>query len=253
MKILLLFLLLFSNIGFSATTLLLIGGGKRPTDAMAKFVEKSGGKEARILIIPFASESLESAQIIKAELSTHSPKEVSVVELELDASDVTQLKEKLKTFTGVFFTGGDQNQLMRKLNLYTLIESLKTAYSKGVAFVGTSAGTAIMSQEMLTGKNDPTIISPESTELDKGLGLLPENIIVDQHFIVRGRFNRLAGLILGSKRLGIGIDEGTALLVTDSKSAEVIGPTQVLFYSSASSKDLSLKVLTNGDTFNFKN
>src|SRR5690606_24424572 len=48
------------------------------------------------------------------------------------------------------------------------------------------------------------------------LGLLP-NVIIDQHFAERGRIGRLIGAVSQSPRLlGIGLDEDTAVVVTDS-------------------------------------
>ncbi len=58
--------------------------------------------------------------------------------------------------------------------------------------------------------------------LNEGLDLLPR-AIVDQHFSQRSRKDRLAKAVSKHpERIGIGIDEGTGLLIT-RQSAEVIG------------------------------
>jgi cyanophycinase len=247
-------LLMFSSLCLADTTLLLVGGGKRPVKAMAKFVESSGASKASILVIPWASGTTEGAENIKRELLTHSPAEVEIVSHELSADQLTALKEKIKSISGVFFTGGNQNQLMKFMRRYELVETFRTAFKNGMAFAGTSAGTAIMSNPMLTGNSDLSVINPTKNEIAEGLGLLPSHVIVDQHFILRSRFNRLASLILGeTEKLGIGIDEDNALFITNNETAEVIGPTQVMFYTSSSSKDLKLKILTEGDTYKLNN
>ena len=64
MKFLLCFLLV-SNYALAETNLLLIGGGKRPVEAMKTFVNIAGLEKADILIFPWASESIEAAESIK--------------------------------------------------------------------------------------------------------------------------------------------------------------------------------------------
>lgn len=243
---------MFSSFSFADTTLLLVGGGKRPVKAMEKFVQKAGASKASLLVIPWASGTTEGAENIKRELLTHSPAEVEIVAHELSADQLKSLKEKIKTTSGIFFTGGNQNQLMKYMRRYELVETFRESFKNGMAFAGTSAGTAIMSNPMLTGNSDLSVINPEKNETAEGLGLLPSNVIVDQHFILRSRFNRLASLILGTDKLGIGIDEDNAIFITNNEKAEVIGPTQVMFYSSSSAKDLNLKILVEGDTYNMR-
>lgn len=141
----------------------------------------------------------------------------------------TKFMRQLRNDTGVFFTGGDQVRIMNVLNDESLAEALRERYRAGAVFGGTSAGTAIMSRRMITGEGDFTVIDGKKVETRKGLGLLPDDVIVDQHFIKRQRENRLFGLILQDPRsLGIGIDEGTALIVTDNRCGEVVGTSQVM-------------------------
>ncbi len=72
---------------------------------------------------------------------------------------------------------------------------LKLRYDAGTVFGGTSAGAAIMSSQMITGEGDFTVIDGKKVQTSLGLGLLPDDVIVDQHFIKRQRQNRLFGLI----------------------------------------------------------
>jgi cyanophycinase len=97
-----------------------------------------------------------------------------------------------------------------------------------VVFGGTSAGTAIMSPRMITGNGDFTVIDAARVETRPGLGLLA-GTIVDQHFVKRQRQNRLFALVLASPDdLGVGVDEGAALLVEDSRTGTVVGEGAVL-------------------------
>ena len=55
------------------------------------------------------------------------------------------------------------------------------------------------------------VIWRNNIEIVEGLGLL-DSVIVDQHFIVRSRNNRLLAAVLDNPKLeGIGIDESTAI------------------------------------------
>jgi cyanophycinase len=59
-----------------------------------------------------------------------------------------------------------------------------------------------------------------------GLGFLP-GVVIDQHFSERGRLGRLiTALIREPVVLGFGIDENTAMVVTDSQ-IEIIGQGSV--------------------------
>ena len=85
-----------------------------------------------------------------------------------------------------------------------------------------------MSTPMITGEGDFTVIDGAQVGTREGLGLLP-GVVLDQHFVKRQRQNRLFGLILARPQLlGLGIDEDTALLVSDDRQAEVVGRGPVL-------------------------
>ncbi len=242
MKYLLLCLLLLSPFAFAETNLLVIGGGKRPVEAMKEFVDIAGKEKADILIIPWASETTEGAEAIKTELSVHTKGDLRIVAHRLDPKELEQLTLQIEKCSGIFFTGGDQNVLMTFIKEYQLTALFKKRFQDGVIFGGTSAGTAIMSNPMLTGQGDLTVIKGSQIELAEGLGLLPSNVIIDQHFVIRQRFNRLAGLILSKTDImGIGVDESTAFLI-QGKTGRVIGPTQVLVMEKMDTQKLAITV-----------
>lgn len=247
MKVLLCFLLLSTSV-LAETKLLLVGGGKRPAEAMKSFVELAGSDKAEILVVPWASESIEGAEAIKAELAVLAKSKIDIVPHRLTPKDVEKLVSRLESASGVFFTGGNQNQLMNLIREYKLYDLLKKKFKEGVVFAGTSAGTAIMSNPMLTGNADLSVIDGSKVELAEGLGLLPENIVVDQHFIVRSRFNRLAGVVLSqNNKTGLAIDENTSLLIKE-REARVIGPTQVMLFKKSASNKLEITLLEPNQT-----
>lgn len=246
--------ILFSAVG-AQERLVIVGGGKRPEAAMAKFVEWAGKERAHILVIPWATSEAESSfDYLKKDLTAFKP---ASIELAPVAPMTAEKKEKflnqLKNATGVFFTGGDQVKIMDVLKDESLANSLQLRYAAGIVFGGTSAGTAIMSRKMITGEGDFTVIDGTKVETSKGLGLLPENIIVDQHFIKRQRQNRLFGLVLlGKDTFGIGIDEDTALLVADNRYGEVIGARKVMTVDPQRDGALVIRILIPGEVLDLR-
>jgi len=211
--------------------LVLVGGGERPPAALRQMVEWAGGPKSRLLIVPWASgEPAESAAAIREELEPHRPGRMETAPFApLDAGKRAELLKQLAAATAVFFTGGDQGRIMDVLLPDpALLEAFRERHRAGVVFGGTSAGTAIMSARMITGNGDFTVIDAGQVETRPGLGLLP-GTIVDQHFVKRQRENRLFGLVLAHpEELGVGIDEGTALLVEDGRRGLVVGDSVVM-------------------------
>ena len=237
------------------TRLVLVGGGTRPSRAMARFAEWAGGDQARILVVPWASaEPKESCEAILGELHTSGPSICAPI-LTLDPQGKAQpLTDEARTIftqalahaTGVFFTGGDQNRVMDVVD-EPLRAALRARYAAGVAFGGTSAGTAVISDPMITGEGDLTVIDGDKVGVRQGLGLLP-GAILDQHFIKRQRQNRLFGLVLKQPGLrGIGLDEDAALLVRNGRHAEVVGGPVVLVDVSGPDQ-LAVTILRPGQT-----
>lgn len=211
--------------------LVMIGGGTRPPAALERFVRWAGGERARVLVVTWATqEPQESFEAFVKDLSRYRTAEIiEAPRAPLNGDAQARLLTQLKNATGIYFTGGDQVRIMDACKAApSVTEALRERYRAGIVFAGTSAGTAIMSERMITGEGDFTVIDASRVETREGLGLLP-GVIVDQHFIKRQRENRLFGLILANVNLlGIGIDEGTALAVTDNRTGEVIGNSQVM-------------------------
>jgi cyanophycinase len=235
--------------------LVLIGGGKRPPEVLQKFAEFSGGAPGKILVVTWASgEPQASFEAFKTDLE-------KVSEIRIENAPVRPLNEQtkrqflaqLKTATGVFFTGGDQNRITDVLQDEELRRSLREKYAAGVAFGGTSAGTAVVSEIMITGEGDFSVIDAARVETKNGLGLLPE-VIVDQHFIKRQRQNRLISLMLKNpSHVGVGIDEDTAFLVTDNRYGEVLGASQVMIFDARQkSGAMRFFLLKAGEKFDLK-
>src|SRR5947209_7743251 len=103
----LLILLLSVSAGLGQQRLLVVGGGKRPADAMKTFVGWSGGKSGKILIVTWATtEPEESYQGLKKELDTYGIEAVHAPMPPFDQAKRTVLINEISSAKGVFFGGG---------------------------------------------------------------------------------------------------------------------------------------------------
>ncbi|MFN8613714.1 MAG: cyanophycinase [Vulcanimicrobiota bacterium] len=206
--------------------LVLVGGGQHPPEAMKAFYDWTGRPEPRLLVIGWASTvPEENMRIVREDYAKYPLRP----QIELAARDQATFLQQLERAEGVWFTGGDQTRVMEVLKNQVMLRALRAKYQEGTVFGGTSAGTAIMSLRMLTGNADLTVIDGRKVEVSEGLGLLPEQVIVDQHFLRRQRENRLFGVVLNQPgSLGLGIDEDTAVLLSDGSQAQVVGRAQVM-------------------------
>lgn len=211
--------------------LVLIGGGEKPADAMLKFIELSGGKDAPIVMIPTASTDADAAEFYEKLFreTFGCAKAVSLrIRSKADASrpDYVELATKAR---GIFFGGGDQIRITGALLGTPVGDAIARSFARGAVVGGTSAGTACQSEVMITGEGDFSVIRTRSVETWQGLGFLPAGVVVDQHFIKRQRENRLLSVILENPSLlGVGVDEETAIWVRPDGTFQVLGKSSVM-------------------------
>lgn len=238
-------------------TLVIAGGGALPASVFSAFVQAAGGKGARIAVFPVASGQPDAA--ISGVAKTLAGLGAEVLPVRLDsrkAAGDPALIGRLQGCGGYWFTGGDQNRIGEVVVDTPLHTMLATRYRNGAVIGGTSAGAAAMSRIMLTGKGDISDVAPGTFQTRAGLGFL-DGCIVDQHFLRRQRQNRLISLLLEHPdRLGIGVDEETALVV-HAGVARVVGNRRVLVFdplqathTGGSIWDLRLHLLEPGQQLN---
>lgn len=232
--------------------LLLFGGGDMPANAKAQFVQWAGGSASRILIISWSSgyTPAESLQSYREEFLPAGAGTVDVAPAREDVgANLNSILASLDSYTGIFFTGGDQNRTANLLDQYPALRlKLKDLYRRGIPFAGTSAGTAIMSKTMITGDGALSLIAPGNFPTREGLGLL-ESMIVDQHFIVRQRLNRLISVLMEhNESLAVGVDEGTSLALVNGCQGTVLGPTQVIVMHKTAPNAMHLEVVSPDQT-----
>jgi cyanophycinase len=198
---------------------------------VSRFVTLAGGKRARILIIPTASEDAdETGERYQRLFSEMGAKTVEVLRVEQrsDANGDPAVAQ-VDAATGIYITGGDQARLVSLLVGTRVMQQLRLRNAAGLIVAGTSAGASILADHLLVGGTDLPVMSDGSSprrslvELTAGFGLL-RDMVIDQHFSARGRIGRLLSAFAGTPGLlGLGIDEATAALIQPNGTLEVFG------------------------------
>jgi cyanophycinase len=146
-----------------------------------------------------------------------------------DASDLSLIK-RIQESHAVFFTGGDQSKLVSALAETELFKAIRNKYHSDKHFIvgGTSAGAMAIPETIIAGGLIREALYNKDIKIAKGLDLI-QNVIVDTHFIKRGRFARLAHAVaLNPICLGIGLGENTALIISEGNIAECLGSGMVI-------------------------
>lgn len=208
--------------------LLLAGGGETVPAISDAAIQLAGGIEnARMLIVPQASASLDAGESSAAFWRELGVRRVEILRLDDDDTDAEAAREALCRANLIWMPGGVQSRLVDRLAAAGLIDELLLRHEQGAVIGGTSAGCAAATGVMITGDPVGPPLRSGATPTAVGLGLWNE-AIVDQHFVQRGRFERLMTAVLDQPHLlGVGVDERTAIIVRDG-AIEVMGEGQVV-------------------------
>ena len=152
------------------------------------------------------------------------------VESKKDADDPVLIK-RVQGSHAVFFTGGDQSRLVSLIAQTTLLKAIRNKYFSDEHFIigGTSAGAMAIPEIIITGGLIREALYKNDIKIATGFDLI-KDIIVDTHFIKRGRIARLAHAVaLNPSCLGVGLGEDTALIISEGNHAECIGSGMIIF------------------------
>ncbi len=209
-------------------TLFIIGGAEDRVgraSLLRQFVKLSGGRRAKLVLIPTASSFQDEVVHSYTEVFTRlgAPGVAVVNPATRQDSHDPELVARVDDATGVFLSGGSQLRLSQLLPGTPLGEALHRAHDRGAVIGGTSAGASIMSDFMISLGDEGITPRQRASQISAGLGLV-RGVVVDQHFDQRSRYGRLMSVIAPSPHLlGIGIDEDTAMVVTDRREFTVRG------------------------------
>lgn len=217
--------------------LFIIGGGQRSDVFMMQLINVAAlQKTDYIVVLPMSSEEPDSAYIyFKKQVGKLTPHPIVMLNFNKNTAYNKVLTDSLAKAKLIYVSGGDQIRFMNIVQKTPIYTAIHDAYKSGGTIAGTSAGAAVMCEHMITGnqklesKYTETFdnIRFDNLETATGLGLI-KNVIIDQHFLKRSRYNRLlSALVEFPSYTGIGIDESTAVIVRN-KEIEIAGTSEVI-------------------------
>jgi len=239
-------------VGHPVGTIVIAGGGTLGPEIWTRFVELAGGSAARIVVIPTAAEEDEFPDdwSVLGALADAGATQITLLHTrDRDLADTDAFAAPLLEATGVWIPGGRQHRLVDAYLDTRVHDELFSILDRGGVIGGSSAGASILASFLVRG--DPaTNQRVMSEDYLKGFAVL-DGTAIDQHLLVRGREQDLWTVLERyPELLGIGIDEGTALVI-EGDLAEVVGVSQVLMYSMHSSTGVvsDVQTLVDGDRF----
>tara|TARA_R110000850_G_scaffold199977_1_gene326162 strand:+ start:70369 stop:71223 length:855 start_codon:yes stop_codon:yes gene_type:complete len=200
---------------------------------LAKIVFEAGGKNSKILVITTASGIPKEvgANYIEA-FEKLGCKDVTPLYIDSkELADEASTLELLKNCDCIMFSGGNQSKITKHIRNTEFHKILMHRYHhEDFVVAGTSAGAMCMSKEMISGGSSKESFIKGATKMRRGLSLIPE-LIIDTHFIQRGRFGRLSEAVARfPERIGIGLAEDTGLIIKNGNKVEVVGSGMVIVF-----------------------
>ena len=147
----------------------------------------------------------------------------------------------------VFFTGGDQLRLTNTLGGSPLLQAIRELYAEGGVVAGTSAGAAAMSATMIYNGSAADALRKGAVKMSSGLAFV-EGIVIDSHFLERGRFTRLMEVgATNPEYIGVGLGEDAAVIVHDGHILETVGPGHVIVVDSLNLQSSNVAEISDGE------
>lgn len=153
----------------------------------------------------------------------------------------------------MMFTGGDQLRLTSILGGTRFHDTILLKYQEqDFIYSGTSAGAAAASENMIYQGSSSEALLKGEIKTTQGLGLI-DNVIIDTHFVQRGRIGRLFQAVVNNPRtLGIGLGEDTGLFIHNDVMTAV-GSGLVILVDGRFIKDTNLTNINLGEPISIDN
>lgn len=237
---------------------------------LSNVVRESGGRLSKIVIVPTASNIQREVgdNYIQAfdKLGCKNVKVLAINSVR-EAEDSGNIRD-LEEAACVMFSGGDQSKIVQHIGNTKFHHILQERYElEHFVIAGTSAGAMAMSLDMIASGNITESLLRGTVKFKQGMGFVPE-LIIDSHFIKRGRFGRLTEAVAAFPQLiGVGLSEDTGIIIKNEHFT-VIGSGMVIIFDSSKSThnnrsildddlplsltDLTVHVLAKGDEYDIK-
>lgn len=221
-----------------------------------KFCELLPPETKRIEIIPTASQVPEkSSQRYLQAFQNLGYEDVGVLDIRnREAAQNGKLVARAGEAGGFLFTGGDQLRLTTILGGTEFLKILMERYQQEpVVIAGTSAGAMCMSDTMIYEGSSHEALRKGEVKFSSGFGLL-DNVIIDTHFVKRGRIGRLFQAVASNpSALGIGLGEDTGLFITKGDVQEAIGSGLIIVVDGSTIRSTNMASISEGELISIEN
>jgi cyanophycinase len=162
--------------------------------------------------------------------------------------------ERIKNADGVLFSGGNQLRLSMIFGGTEFLRILIQRYiNEPFVIAGTSAGAMAMSNTMIYQGSSTGALLKGEVKITTGLALI-RDVIIDTHFVTRGRFGRLAQAVASNPGcIGIGLGEDTGVLIKEGNTMEAIGSGLVLIFDGYSIRHSNIADIEEGQPLSIEN
>ncbi len=230
-------------------TLMIVGGGTLGPELVDKFFALAGGKDAPIVVIPTADgvEEYKPYYLAKTFLGKAGATHLTLLHTNDKArADSPGFTAPIRSARAVWLVGGRQWHLVDSyLNTRTQKE-IEALLKRGGVVGGSSAGATIQGSYLVRGARagNELMMAPG---YEIGMGFL-KHAAIDQHILTRKRERDMGAVVKAHPELlGIGIDEGTAILVARNRFT-VLGKSKVAITTAGA----EMYFLKSGDSFDLK-
>lgn len=219
--------------------LMLVGGGGDSTAALQEAIDRIRGCSncpAKVDVVVLRASGAEGYNPYFMAMNGVDSV-LSMVITDRETSSRPDVVAAVRDAEVVYFAGGDQCNYIRWIKGTPVAEAVKRVYRRGGAIGGTSAGLAIQGEiaydacPSQSAKSKEVLADPwhADVSLSRGFFAWPQmrGVITDTHFQQRDRLGRLVTFLARSYRgrplRGLGVSEGTVVLVDRRGGAKVFG------------------------------
>ena len=223
---------------------------------LQRILSETRGKDSRIEVVTTASMIPEEVgnEYLKA-FARLGAKNIGVMHIR-DRKEAfeQQYVDRLAAADGVMLTGGNQLRLTTVFGGTPFHKLLLQRYwNDSFMISGTSAGAMAMSNTMIYEGESEEALLKGTVKMTTGLALI-KDVIIDTHFIKRGRFGRLAQAVVSNPgAVGIGLADDTGLLITEGNYLETIGSGLVLIFDGTQIRYTNIAELPAGLPISMEN
>jgi cyanophycinase len=241
------------------STLVAIGGNEdkeKDLDVLKQTILLSNKKEPHIELITTASSMpKETGESYIAAFEKISAKNVKLMDIRTrEQTGNPEYVERLKNADIIFFTGGDQLRITSILGGTPVLEMIKSRYfNEKCIIAGTSAGASAMSETMIYEGEICEALCKGKVQLTTGIGLV-KNVVIDSHFIQRGRFSRLMDIVTTNPgTIGLGLGEDTGVVIRQGHLLESIGAGLTVIFDGQHIKYTNISDIQIGEAIAVEN